>query len=227
VAVALPTVWHRQSAAVVSKIRTNTPVEKLRVFGADIKETISIPAVESEDLGIIAYLSKSKDYIDEWKLPLSAKLLRKSVDAWDVTVPTIKILSLEMDPTCAVEVKFTGEGIHVYGDDAYIEGSHHVEDLAMNDRFAVEVDCKFFADGTPEEPQLTCTTRVQVTVDAPPPFNKIPRRLISATTKIACGAITRSFQKTIAEDYQEWASSAEVRKWRDENLGWGKTPSIV
>ncbi|KAL9179472.1 hypothetical protein ACHAXT_008762 [Thalassiosira profunda] len=116
-----------------------------------------------------------------------------------------------------------------------LRGSKFIETSQLNDRFDFSVTTtltwedalqSISGDGDIEGLQLeectgcsiTADTSIDVDVDVPPPFSRIPKRILertgNAAMRLSLRYIQANFVNNLAADYAKWATDSAYRKYR-------------
>lgn len=163
-------------------------------------------------------------------LPLGARLQRAelnaetfvedaaSSDLFQLTVPPLRFFSLEVEPTVFVRVRVEADRVCLSVAGARVDGAF-AESLNLNERFCLTGETFFTADGIVdggEHQSIVAETTLWLSIDPPPPFSRLPARLLHAVGQgVVCRVLVllqRVFLAALAEDFRKWAASGGERQ---------------
>lgn len=164
---------------------------------------------------LATYMQQSPEFLTGLDLPLGAKLTRQTDDGFTISLPKIDLFDVWLQPTATATVTSAIGEVCIVSNQADIEGSNHVEDLNLRERYDVYANIKWSAA---DERTMQCDGTLILNIDMPAPFSMMPKIVTQAASDIAVGTmmnvLTESFTKSFAEDYDTWARSEDVRTER-------------
>jgi hypothetical protein len=173
-----------------------------------------------QDVSLATYMSLPVEQYVLVPMPLNAKLSRIN-DDFLLTVPPIKFFSLQVQPIVTARVTLQQNQVLISSRKCRInslgDGPSYIDNVKLNDRFQFQALCTLSCDANANT--IMADTQITVDVDAPPPFSKIPTRILEATgnkaMQLSMNYIVQSFLKGLSEDYCRWASDAQYREMRE------------
>ena len=176
---------------------------------------------QEEGLDLETYMTLPVEQYVLVPMPLNAKLSRQD-DAFLLTVPPLQFFSLKVQPLVTAQVQLTPNQVTITSTQCRLQSPDHsessyLERVQLNDRFQFCATTTLTWNTT--EHCIFADTHIQVDVDPPPPFGKLPRRLLETTgnaaMRISMNYIIQSFLRGLAQDYQKWAHNSEYRQARE------------
>lgn len=187
-----------------------------------------------------------KNYVDKQMSDLFARSDGECTEEWfKLEVPTITFFNLSLQPVVYATVQPQSNQVVISSNKCLLHGSPFIEKVKLNDRFIFDVKCtltwrddlqtqKSRSKKEPNNAELyglctiTAETIIDVDVNVPRPFSSLHRPFVqktgNAAMKLSMKYIQRNFVKSLAEDYERWASDDEYRRFRaslskDEKVG--------
>ena len=168
---------------------------------------------------------------------------RLGLSAFRCRIPRMSFFSVWLEPEVEVEVLIAATHVHMRSRGTHLHGSEFVQRSGLNDRFdmfwcttltwgdqvsSMMRSCMRMAahpasppaqlDGTPRGAYIDVQTEVKVWCEVLPPFNAMPRSLLSgacnAVLRRAVPALLNAFVRQLAGDYRRWALQPEYRQQR-------------
>ena len=171
-------------------------------------------------------------------MPLSSSLTRVpgSTDEFLLQVPPVRfaipfIFAIEVIPSVVATVSIEPDRVIIFSDRCVLGGSPIIEDLCLNDRYDFRVHTCFTwdapqkeegvasfplaEDGLVEQIRSVTEIEVDIDVDTPGPFARVPKRVLEVMGNSAMGFVTKRLQaefiRGLAEDYERWATDSAYR----------------
>jgi hypothetical protein len=168
---------------------------------------------------------------------------RLGPSAFRCRIPRMSFFSVWLEPEVEVEVLIAATHVHMRSRGTHLHGSEFVQRSGLNDRFdmfwcttltwgdqvsSMMRSCMRMAahpasppaqlDGMPRGAYIDVQTEVKVWCEVLPPFNAMPRSLLSgacnAVLRRAVPALLNAFVRQLAGDYRRWALQPEYRQQR-------------
>lgn len=187
------------------------------------KRSHPMPVVPAHpEASLSRYMSMAAERFGGLELPLGGRLTRLDAVTMALVVPKIELFDIVLAPVarCKVVAFPAGPGrpraeISSGTGDCVLHGSHHVEQLKLNDRFNLDVLITFtWTEPGAAKPLIYSDAHIEVEVDVPPPFSVMPKMVIKAAGDASMGAVLAVmmplFMQKLGQDYAVWASSANL-----------------
>lgn len=146
-------------------------------------------------------------------MPLAAKLERIQGNRFSLTVPPIKIFSLELLPTMYAKVLQTNSTVVIESEELILAGTRFVESL--NGYFDFKARSEFTWTDRPEEKEIVSKSHVEIWADPPAPFRYFPQSLLEGTgnfvMQLAVDQVQGAFLRALGKDFEKWALSDSYR----------------
>ena len=157
------------------------------------------------------------------QMPFQASLERVpgTVDVFELRVPPVRFgirrLSLTVVPSLVATANAEADRVLISSDACELSGSPLIERLRLNERFDFRVRTEFTWAGEPA--MIRSETRIEVDVDPPGPFARLPRSLLETTgnavMSFAMDALQAAFLRSLADDYARWSVDEGYREARN------------
>ena len=153
------------------------------------------------------------------KMPLGATLTKvKDSDEFKLEVPNVKFFHLECKPTCYCTVsKSTDDNkVTISSQKCILSGSPIVDSLNAHYKFNVVTQFTWADFKTGKS--IISNSKILVYVDPPLIFKAFPKSVLESTGNFvmqgALNWVERMFIKSLAEDYEKWATDKAYREKR-------------
>lgn len=190
-----------------SRIRTSgNAVVKLKARST-ASAAVQAGATRAE---LLEYLAGAQDILPRLPQPAGAVYRRKpggSPSEFLFTLPKMQLFDVSLQPTSETTVMVDKSGAMVLtSDQARLSGSHHVDSLGLNERYACGIEVRFAPAASGG--RLEGTAALNVDVDLPLPFSLMPREpqqaagsaVLTATMQL----VMTEFARTLANDFALW-----------------------
>ena len=188
---------------------------KVRVTSSS---SIHVPPQSDNAVNLEKYMTLPVEQYVLVPMPMNSKLSRQD-DHFLLTVPPLQFLSLQVQPFVTAQVQMTPTQVVITSTDCQLQcpdEASYLERVQLNDRFRFVQTTTL----TWDESNIFAKAQIKVDVDPPPPFHKLPRRLLQATgnaaMRLSLNFLIVSFLKGLAKDYEHWAQNADYRQARQE-----------
>jgi len=196
--------------------RIKTDGKGLIEISADVRATVPVnQRGTQEGTSLSTYMRLSPEFVCGLDLPLGAKLQRCSDTGYLISLPRMDILDVWVQPT-ATAVTTSQEGmIAIKSNTATIVGSEQVESLGLTERYDCDADIKWSSAG---QDAIVCNAKLVLHIDMPMPFSMMPKMITQTAGDTALrttlSLLATDFTKSLAADYDKWASDEDERAKR-------------
>ena len=189
-----------------------------------------------------------------------SSVTRLGPSAFRCRIPRMSFLSVWLEPEVEVEVLISAERVHMRSRGTRLYGSDFVERSNLNERFdmfwcttltwgaevrwlrssAARMELRRRADvsacatqegGAERGAHIECETEVRVWCEVLPPFNAMPRSLLSgacnAVLRRAVPALLSACIRQLAGDYARWSTDAAYRQLRRDAAASARAPAAL
>mmetsp|Transcript_37590 Transcript_37590/g.90002 ORF Transcript_37590/g.90002 Transcript_37590/m.90002 type:complete len:245 (+) Transcript_37590:280-1014(+) len=134
-------------------------------------------------------------------------------------VPPITFTNLTLQPVVFAAVECRKNEVVIHSHTCVLQGSEFIERTRLNERFDFKVETSLtWEDNMDSDSFIYANTRIEVDVDVPRPFNRIPKlilqRIGNAAVKISLKVIQGTFVENLASDYSKWSQDEPYRLYR-------------
>mmetsp|Transcript_5159 Transcript_5159/g.8284 ORF Transcript_5159/g.8284 Transcript_5159/m.8284 type:complete len:266 (-) Transcript_5159:115-912(-) len=149
-------------------------------------------------------------------MPMNSDLIRTGPSDFELRVPPLKFLWMEVIPTVYCQVTSSARQVQITSEKCLLGGSDIVEGL--NEAFKFKVCTTFSWIDTPSRKIIMSKSDIDVEVQPPGPFALVPKAVLEKTgdtvMRIALNQVEKSFISALAKDYLKWANSQAYREER-------------
>uniref|UniRef100_A0A7S0N064 Coenzyme Q-binding protein COQ10 START domain-containing protein n=1 Tax=Pyramimonas obovata TaxID=1411642 RepID=A0A7S0N064_9CHLO len=199
-----------------SKIQTSG--ESVVKIVAEVRATAPVKKSTSPGLDLATYLSESNEFVDDLSLPLGAVLKRTEKAKWVILLPKLDLFDVWVQPTATAGGETKMGEFHIWSKQADIKGSHHVESLELYKRYDCDADIRWMAL---DPDTIMCAGKLVLNIDMPAPFSAMPKAVTQGAGDFAVGTmmsvLSDNFTKSLADDYNNWATNVALREKRKAN----------
>lgn len=128
-----------------------------------------------------------------------------SADLFELEAPSLKFFNVEVKPIIVSRVAPTPNAVFISSQQCVIRGSPMVNQLGLNDIFALDVQVQFTWSGN----TIYSKSDIKVDVAVPPMFRMLPKDLVISTgngvMQTALNLIQQEFLKSLGKDFERWS----------------------
>mmetsp|Transcript_22842 Transcript_22842/g.58180 ORF Transcript_22842/g.58180 Transcript_22842/m.58180 type:complete len:254 (-) Transcript_22842:475-1236(-) len=205
----------RETSPSMRSVREKKVLNGPCVINLRAKSRIDTPVNAVAGAALHAYMQESPSLFTELQMPLGGKL--RSVDTavglYEITIPRMQLFDMWLAPKASARLKVDANKLVIGAEDCMLTGSHHVEQLGLNDRFNVDVAITF-AGHHPDpaaQGRIISDGMIEVQVDIPPPFSFMPKPVLETTGNAALAGslsiLLNTFAQLLADEYHKWAKA--------------------
>mmetsp|Transcript_21564 Transcript_21564/g.33425 ORF Transcript_21564/g.33425 Transcript_21564/m.33425 type:complete len:259 (-) Transcript_21564:54-830(-) len=207
---------------------------EVRVSDASSLPVRPPPGARAAGLCLSQYMALPVEQYVLVPMPLNSTLTRGTCGYFELAVPTIRFMWLDVRPVVEASVRTERDRVIIQSNKCVLSSeSNFIERVRLNERFDFSVEAVLTwedgdGDGDVAEREvrddgsmctLSAETVLSVDVDVPAPFSAIPRRVIQKMGNVAMRASVRYIQKNFLEglagDYARWSTNLEYREFRE------------
>jgi len=202
-------IGQRHCSAVLMQSKILTSGNSIVRLKAQAVTSANLPSGSSR-AQLLEYLAGGEQIVPALPVPAGATCTPKpggSPGEFLVKLPKMQFFDVSLQPVSDMKVILEKTGALLFSSDqARLTGSHHVESLGLNDRYACRIEVRFAP--AKSGMQLEGTADLRVDADLPPPFSFMPREpqadVGSAVLTASLQFLMREFVPTIAKDFERW-----------------------
>lgn len=201
---------------------------------ASKETTVDVETNHPEPFNLHQYMQLPSSQYSCVPMPLNSSLERihGTNDHFTLKVPPIKIQSpapalqntfpsVEIRPVLTAQVTVEKDFVSIVSHSCNIDvdGSTWIRDLNINDYFDFQVNIRLTWKESSSS-TITADSKIQVDLDPPGAFKMFPNSILEAigsrAIQMTLGALQKNFMKSLAMDYEKWATDKEYRKERKD-----------
>jgi hypothetical protein len=179
------------------------------------KQTAECSVEQSYEQGCTLqdYMADAATHFSSIQLPLGGKISTVDKQTIELVVPRIALFDVWLQPRAQCKLVVFDQRIEFTSttDSCKLDGSSHVKDFKLDERFDLNVLMKFdwknTRDSNPRK-LIRAQGDISIEVDIPPPFSFVPKPVLTSTANAALGGvisiILQAFVSKMAEDYGRW-----------------------
>lgn len=185
------------------------------------RQTSSCEVVQQYQLGcqLQDYMNDAAQNFSSIELPLGGRISTVDAKTIELVIPRLSLFDVWLQPKAKCKLDTFNEKITFTSstDSCILDGSSHVKDFKLDERFDLNVLMIFTWTNTPEggpRKKIIAEGDIQISVDIPPPFSFIPKPVLDTTANAAIGTaisvILTAFVSKLSEDYQRWSAAKKL-----------------
>ena len=140
--------------------------------------------------------------------------------SFKLLVPPVTFTNLTVQPVVFAAVECRENEVVIHSHECILRGSEFIERTSLNERFDFKVETTLTWEDNADlsDSFIYANTRIEVDVDVPRPFSRIPKlilqRIGNAAVKISLKVIQGTFVENLADDYLKWSQDEPYRLHR-------------
>lgn len=213
---------------------TSVKKTNLAKIRASKETTVNVETNHPEPFNLHQYMQLPSSQYSCVPMPLNSSLdrIHGTNDHFTLKVPPIKIQSpapalqntfpsVEIRPVLTAQVTVEKEFVSIVSHSCNIDvdGSKWIRDLNINDYFDFQVNIRLTWKESSSS-TITADSKIQVDLDPPGAFKMFPNSILEAigsrAIQMTLGALQKNFMKSLALDYEKWATDETYRNKRKE-----------